>query len=158
MKMSTDAGPTWLSKFGASLSGNAQFLDRWSAIWILLAFMLLFVVLNQVYLSIGAETFKRRQAFEWTQLVFLVCIPVLSSFLIHHQASLHHPEQSTGFFQNAIPAFVLVLLLTIAAISLQGYIMVGESSYHRRRLLDVVLFIVVFLMAAATMMAVQPVY
>jgi len=160
-KMSTDAGPTWLSKFGASLSGNAQFLDRWSAIWILLAFVLLFVVVNQLYLSIGSETHKRRQAFKWTQLAFLLCIPVLSGFLIHHQASLHHPKQflqSAGIFQNAIPAFVLVLLLTITALSLQLYIMAGESTYHRRRLLDVVLFMVVFLTAAATMMAVQPVY
>lgn len=150
------------SKFLNFWSTDMQFLDQWSIIWIILAFISLFAVVNQLYLSIGSETYKQRQAFEWAQLIFLIAIPVLSSLLIYHQASSLHPlqesSQSFGILQHAVPAFVLVFILTIIALSLQIYIMIGESSYHRRRLLDIILFIIVFILVAATWMAVQPIY
>ncbi len=161
MSKTSDSVTKWTSKFRNSFSQNTQFLDRWSIVWILLAFILLFAVVNQLYLSIGSETFKQRKAYEWTQLVFLILIPVLSGILIHHQAALYTPKEllsSSGIFKSVVPSFLLVFMLAIVAIGLQIYVMIGESTYHRRRMLDVLLFIIVFLLCSATMMAVQPVF
>ena len=144
----------WSLKFRNSFSENTQFWDRWAIAWILLAFILLFAVVNQLYLSIGSETFKRRKSYEWTQLVFLIVIPVLSAILIHHKTSLAPSAQLI----SSSGSFVLVFILAMGAIALQIYIMFGESTYHRRRMLDVLLFIIVFLLCTATLMAVQPVF
>lgn len=150
------------SNFQNLWSKKTKFVDRWVIVWILLAFILLFTVVNQFYLSIGSETFKNRKAYEWTQLVFLVLIPILSGILIYHQTSF---QIANGFNNSSGMSIILgngkslglVSVLVIATIGLQCYVMFSEPKYHRRRMLDALLFIMVFLLCGATMMAVQPV-
>lgn len=134
---------------------NTKFLDRWVVIWIILSMVLLLSFINQLYLSIGNETFKQRQAYEWTQFGFLIIIPVLASFLVWHQKS--HLGSNVNLISNG-SSLILVILLSIAAIALQTYVIYGNEKFHRKRLLELGLLAIVFVLVGATMMAVQPVF
>ncbi len=144
-------------------TNNTSFLDKWAVTWIVFAMILLFALVNQLYLSIGSESFKQRRMYEWIQLSFLICIPALASFLVWHQATLQPSVQmvtthTPNFFRSSVPSLILVILLAIGAIVLQTYVIYGKEKFHRRRMLELLLLVIVFLLVSASFMAVQPIF